>query len=319
MNKTLLAIFILLPLLAIGQANKLFRQGLRATDPKEKINLFTQVIDLEPKNLDAYFYRALAKNDIGDFNGAILDYTKIIFYNPDADSYYNRGNSKYSLEDFSGAKDDYIKALELDPNFIDARYNLACANYFLEEYESAIKDLTKVIQIIPREAQIYTQRANAYFALNKFKLALQDYSLAILIEPNANTFFNRGITFLDINYYQQANEDFTESLNFNPNDPALYFYRGVTHVLLGKYDKAIYDFSTTLKYDSLNYETLLGLALTYYKMDDLENAKIYFEKAKTMLSETINEANGIDLFKDTYWYKKQFYFFNENFETLNNL
>ena len=319
MKKALIIFITLIPFLNFGQANKLFRQGLRTTDPTEKIKFFNQVIELEPKNLDAYFNRALAKNEIGDFNGAILDYTKIIFYNPDGDSYYNRGNSKYSLEDFEGAKADYLLALEMDSQFIDARYNLACANYFLEEYENSIENLNKVIKVVPDDARIYTQRANAYLALSKFRLALRDYSLAILIDPNANTYYNRGITFLDINYYKDANEDFSKSLSFNPNDPALYFYRGVTNLFLGEYNLAINDFKTTLEFDSLNYEILIGLALAYNKMNDFENAKIYFEKAKAILSEEFNDLTGINIFAETYWYKKQFYFFNENFEKLNAL
>ena len=61
---------------------------------EERINLLDQVISLEPKNLDAYFYRALAKNDLGDYQGAIVDYSKIILIEPDADTYFNRGNSR---------------------------------------------------------------------------------------------------------------------------------------------------------------------------------------------------------------------------------
>ena len=36
------------------------------------------MISEEPKNLDAYFHRAIAKNDLGDYRGAIVDYSKII-------------------------------------------------------------------------------------------------------------------------------------------------------------------------------------------------------------------------------------------------
>ncbi|MCF7568902.1 hypothetical protein L3X37_11085 [Sabulilitoribacter arenilitoris] len=320
MKKNVLLLIFLIPLLSFAQVKKLYRQAYRTTDPKEKIELFTKVIALEPKNFDAYFHRAIAKNDLGDYSGAILDYSKILFYKPDADTYYNRGNSKFSLQDFFGAKDDYENALKLDSQFLDAKYNLACAKYFLEDYLGSIKDLNKIIELAPTEDKVYTQRANALLALEKYKLALQDFSMAVIINPNADTYYNRGLTHLNINYYKLAQKDFNKSLGFDTNNASAYFYRGASHLLLGRYKKAISDFTTTLKYNALDYEAILSLALTYYKMNDLQNAKSNFKKAKSVLSddEHINN-NNIELFSDSFWYKSQFFFFKQNFEALTKL
>lgn len=319
MKKNVLLLIFLIPLLSFTQAKKLYRQAYRATDLKEKIELFTKVIALEPKNFDAYFHRAIAKNDLGDYSGAILDYSKILFYKPDADTYYNRGNSKFSLQDFFGAKDDYENALKLDPQFFDAKYNLACAKYFLEDYLGSITDLSKIIELAPTEAKVYTQRANALLALEKYKLALQDFSMAVIINPSSDTYYNRGLTHLNINYYKLAQRDFNKSLGFDVNNASAYFYRGASHLLLGKYKKAISDFTTTLKYNALDYEAILGLALTYYKMNDLQNAKSNLKKAKSVLSDGAQSNNTIELFSDSYWYKNQFFFFKQNFEALNKL
>jgi tetratricopeptide (TPR) repeat protein len=316
MKKLFLFITVIIPIFSFGQTtNKIFRKALKTTNSKEKVELFTKIIELEPKNFDAYFYRAIAKNDLGDYYGAITDYSKIIVYEPDADIYYNRGNSKYSIQDYDGAKEDYSEALKLDSAFTDALYNLACTKYLLDDFVGAILDLNSVINVAPNQSHIYIQRANAYLALKKYKVALKDFSMAVLIDPNANTYYNRGVTYLDIYYYKKANTDFSRAIRFNPSDVSSYFYRGTTFLLLGKYNKALSDFLTTLKYDALDYETLLGLALTYYKMDDLENAKSNFKKAKELLTTDDN----IELFVDTFWYKKQYYFFKENLENLNKL
>lgn len=319
MKRILILILIISPIVAYGQAKKLYRQATRATNPKEKIELLTQVIALEPKNFDAYFHRAIAKNDLGDYSGAILDYSKILFYKPDADSYYNRGNSKFSLQDFFGAKDDYENALKLDPQFFDALYNLACTKYYIKDYIGSITDLSKIIEVSPTESKVYTQRANALLALKKYKLALQDFSLAVLINPSADTYYNRGLTHLNINYYKQAKKDFDKSLSFDDNNASAYFFRGASHLLLGKYNKAISDFKTTIKYNTLDYEAILGLALTYYKVNDLKNAKLNLKKAESLLALDTEKNITIESFSDTYWYKKQFYFFKQNFNELSKL
>ncbi len=319
MKKSILLLIVLIPIFSFTQAKKLYRKAIKATNPKDKIELFTQVIKLEPKNFDAYFQRGIAKNDLGDYYGAMMDYSKIIIYKPDADSYYNRGNSKYSLQDYIGAKQDYEDALKLDPQFTEARYNLACTKYFLDDYIGSIVDLSNIIEAVPTESKAYTQRANALLALKKYKLALQDFSMAVLINPNTDTYYNRGITHLNINYYKQAKKDFDKSLSLDTKNLSAYFFRGTAHLLLGKYKKAISDFTTTLKYNALDYEAILGLALTYYKMNDLKNAKLNLKKARTMLQPERKKDSSIKLFADTYWYQNQFYFFKQNFEALSKI
>ena len=308
----------LIPVLSFGQANKIFRQANKSTDLKEKIELYTQVIELEPKNLDAYFYRGIAKNDLGDYSGAIVDYSKIIVLQPDADTYYNRGNSRYSLKDFVGAKDDYQNAYKLDPNFIDALYSLGCVKYDLGDYEGAIKDFTSVITIDPREPKTYFLRASANVALEKYPQALQDYSIAILIDPSSDSYYKRGVFYMGINYYEKGNLDFTTALNLNKNNSFAYFYRGVSHLLLGSHLNAIWDFNSALHFDSLDFDAILGLALTYYKMNDSGNAKLNFQKAKNIIEPGGNEAT-IDAFKNTYWHQNQSFFFKDNFNGLSKL
>lgn len=301
-----------------GQANKLFRQATNSTDLNEKIELYSEVIALEPKNLDAYFYRGLAKNELGDYSGAIVDYSKIIVLEPDADTFYNRGNSRYSLNDYAGAQEDYQSAFKLDSNFLDALYSLGCVKYDIGDFEGSIIDFTTLINAVPNQAKFYFHRALAAVALEYHTLALNDYSLAILVEPSADTYHNRGVYYMDINYYEKANSDFSASLKLNENNSYSYFYRGASSLFLGKYMDAVTDFNSVLKYDSLDFDAMLGLALCYYKLNDLTNAKLNFIKAKSVLS-IDHTTKNIENYKNTYWFQNQYFFFYENFSNLSKL
>lgn len=319
MKKTfIILILLLLFSVSYGQANKLFRQATNTTDLNEKIELYTKVIELEPKNLDAYFYRGLAKNDLGDYSGAIVDYSKIIVLEPDADTYYNRGNARYSLKDFEGAQEDYQSAYELDSNFLDALYSLGCVKYDIGDFEGSILDFSALIKAIPNESKFYYHRALAFTALEKHAYALNDYSLAILANPSADSYYNRGVFYMDINYYEKANADLTISLKLNENNSYAYFYRGASFLLLGKYMDAISDFNTVLKFDSLDFDAMLGLAICHYKLNDTNKAKLYFEKVKSILS--IENGSGvIENYKNAYWFQNQYFYFNENFNELSQL
>lgn len=316
--KKIIILITLLPVLSFGQANKLIREANKTDNLTEKIELLSQAIALEPNNLDAYFYRAIAKNDLGDFSGAIVDYSKIILVKPDADSYYNRGNSRYSLKNYEGAKADYEKAFELDPNFLDALYSLAYVKYDLGDFEGTIKDVTKLITMTPTETKTYFLRALAYTALEKPILALNDYSLAILANPDSESYYKRGAFLLDINYYEKASIDLSIALKLNENNNFAYFYRGASSMLLGNYTNAITDFNTTLRYDALDFDALLGLALSYYKANDVANAKLYFEKAANIIAPNGNQKD-INTFSNTYWFQNKYFYFNENFTGLAGL
>lgn len=312
MKKLILTLFVFIPLLSFAQANKLYRKALRSTESNEKISLLSEVIKLEPKNLDAYFQRGLAKNDAGDYYGAIVDYSKIIVEQPDADTYYNRGNSRYSIKDFAGAKEDYAKAYILDENFIDALYSLACVRYDLEEYERAITDFTKVIKVVASsQPKIYTLRASAFKALEKYTEAAKDYSTAILIEPSSDHYYNRGVFLMDINYYEKANEDLTNALRLNRNNAYAYFYRGASSLLLGKFMDAVSDFSEAIKFDTMDFDAYLGLAIAYYKINDTAKAKANFERSNEILS-IGNDISSIEPYNNTYWFQNQYYYFNNN-------
>ncbi|MDN3666699.1 tetratricopeptide repeat protein [Algibacter miyuki] len=319
MKKSIIVIIVLLPLFMFGQANKLFRKALKTEDLKERVELLDQAISINPDKLDAYFYRAIAKNDLGDYTGAIVDYSKIIIEEPDADSYFNRGNARYSLADFEGAKADYLKATELDPYFIDALYSLGCAHFDLGNYDEAIEVFNLVVIKEPYYAKVYTMRGLAYEHLDNFKKAIDNYTVAVLMDPSADTYYNRGVYLLGINYYKKAKSDFSQVISRNENNSFAYFYRGACHFLLGKYKNADTDFSTALKFDSLDFDAMLGLSMMYYKQNDLANSKAYFDKAKAILQSNGNTTSGIELFENTYWYKNQFYFFTGIFKEIDQL
>ncbi|WP_142785387.1 tetratricopeptide repeat protein [Changchengzhania lutea] len=319
MKRITIILFIIMPLLGIAQAGKLYRQALKTADLSERISLLDQVIEQEPDKLDAYFYRGLAKNDLGDYSGAIVDYSKIILTKPDPDTYFNRGNSRYSLLNYEGAKEDYKSAIELDPYFIDAIYSLGCSKYDLGHYDDAISDFNTVISIEPYSSEAYKMRAFTHWALKKYKLALADYTMVILIDPTDDAYYNRGVFFMDIKYYKKAKSDFTKSLRINKNNGFAYFYRGASHLLLGKFNDAISDFNTALKFDSKDFDALLGLAMTFQKVNDLEKAKLNFEKAQSIILTNAITKDGIAPYSNTYWYKNEFYVFNESFKVLSKL
>lgn len=96
-------------------------EKIRNGDNKTAIEDFTKVIDLQPENCQAYYYRANAKFNRRNAKGALTDYNKSIEMKPDfADAFYNRAFCKQFLNDKDGACNDWDKAAALGrPNVKD--------------------------------------------------------------------------------------------------------------------------------------------------------------------------------------------------------
>ena len=105
--------------------------------------------------LIAYKNRGNARSDLGDFEGAIEDYTQAIQINPNyTDVYYNRGNAHYELGDLESAIEDYTQAIKINYNYADAYYNRANVRAELEDKQRAIEDFQKAADIYRKQGQL---------------------------------------------------------------------------------------------------------------------------------------------------------------------
>lgn len=83
-----------------------------------------------------------------DPNSGIQKYTEQINKNPDdAEAYYNRGTTYYYSGQYERAIQDFNKAIELNPKYAEAYGNRGETYYELKNYEQALADLNKSIEL----------------------------------------------------------------------------------------------------------------------------------------------------------------------------
>ena len=153
--------------------------------------LFTDNIEKYPDCSTAYFNRASGKNDINDFQGAIIDYNKVIEIQPNyLCAYTNRGVLKCKINDYAGAMSDFNYVIKYSNNDTNAFYNRGLLFSALKKYAEAIPDYDKAIQLNPEYAEVYNNRAIAFYNLRKYEMALTDLNKAIEINPNLTIAIN---------------------------------------------------------------------------------------------------------------------------------
>ncbi|WP_410172242.1 tetratricopeptide repeat protein, partial [Dolichospermum planctonicum] len=93
-------------------------------DKQKAIDDYTQAININPNDADAYNNRGLVRSELGNKQGAIDDYTQAIKINPNYSyAYNNRGIVRSELGNKPGAIDDYTQAIKINPNNAEAYNN----------------------------------------------------------------------------------------------------------------------------------------------------------------------------------------------------
>ena len=139
----------------------------------------SKAIEINPKFIDAYFFRATARVAVDERIKAINDYKKIIEIDPNnADAYYYKGYTLDELGDYIGAIENFSKAIEIDPEFAWAYYGRGYAKIELEDYAGVIEDNTKAIELDSEFAEAYFGRGIARFELGDIYEACSDWKIA---------------------------------------------------------------------------------------------------------------------------------------------
>ncbi|MBX9256677.1 serine protease [Desmonostoc muscorum CCALA 125] len=212
-------------------------------DFKGAIADYTKAISLNPKYLNAYNNRGLARYNLGDFQGAIDDFNQALKINSqDADSYNNRGLARSALGDRKSAIADYNRAIEINPNYLFAYNNRGIARNSLDDSKSAIADFNQALKINPNYAEAYTGRGISYYQLGDKQKAIADFTTALRINPNlAPPYASRAIARFDLGDKKGAITDFNQALRLNPNFAPAYTGRGIARYQLGDKQGAIAD------------------------------------------------------------------------------
>ena len=146
-----------------AKVSQLFAEAFNEKDSSRAIDLYTQLLALNPDNADAYYNRGNVRYDLGDKSGALSDYDKSIELNPDdAEAYNNRGNVKSKLGDKSGALSDYDKSISLKPDFAEAYNNRGWLKIDLDDLAGSLSDCNRAISLKPDYAETYDSRAVCY-------------------------------------------------------------------------------------------------------------------------------------------------------------
>jgi tetratricopeptide (TPR) repeat protein len=145
-----------------------------------------RIIENNPRNGNYHFIHGASYFGVGMYEEAIIASTKAIELSKPADhsylrSYYNRADLYIELGKYQEAIADYTKLLEIRPDDYICLFTRSWAYIGLSKPDQAINDMNRAFKITPQDkfGPLYSTRGEAYMQKGKFPKALADFTRAI--------------------------------------------------------------------------------------------------------------------------------------------
>ena len=270
--------------------SELFNNG----DNKSALIHFSKAIELNPSYVDAYCNRALVKENLFDYNGAIQDYNIALNLNPaDTEAFAGRAIAKYYLRDFNGVIDDFTKVISLKPslNILCVSYNyIGLAKTDLKDYQGAIQAYNKAIELDSTFAKAYNNRALVKSKLDDSEGAIKDYDKAIKLDSLwAAVYCNRALEKNENEDYKGALTDFNKAIELDSSDAVNFAGRGLTKDNLKDYKGAIQDYDKAIQLDSTYTTAYSNRGSVKIELNQKNEACKDFKKALALGDKEANE------------------------------
>lgn len=219
---------------------------------------------------DVFSYRGRQALADGKYAQAIEHFNILIGLDTsDYWTYFYRGIAKFNLGDIRGAKKDFDKAVEINPIFTSGYHYRGITESRFGNYEQALENLQRAIELRPGSEGLYFSRGVTYFLSQQFDKAVKDFDRYIRKQPkDPSAYLNRGASYLYLGDTLKAFCDYNKAIKLDRFDPEGYVRRGCLYAEQKEYDKAIDDLDKAIGLDTLNTFAYFNRALLRYEQKD---------------------------------------------------
>ena len=165
-------------------------------------------------------------------------------------------------------------------------------------YEAAIIQYEKAIKQLPKNHKYHYHKGVCHFELDQFEAAIQAYSQAIEIKARAEYFYLRAKSYMRLEAFDQAAQDFDVAIRKYGSQPYFFHERGLCKMELGDAIGALSDFNRAIRLEPRigDYYRSRGMCFIYLERkteacEDLHKAKeLHSFNAKYLVAEHCGEA-----------------------------
>jgi tetratricopeptide (TPR) repeat protein len=170
-----------------AQEKQLFETGvdlLKQDRYEAAIAVFTELIDLDPLNPDAFKNRGVAHMKLAEYDQAIHDFEKTLEITPGVKGIYsNLGVAWYYKTDYKKAIENYDREIALSPDSHYAYFNRAICWAELREYAKSLDDIDQTLRLAPDFYLAHCLKGDLFLEVNDIEAARIAYEKAVEMDP----------------------------------------------------------------------------------------------------------------------------------------
>ncbi len=250
------------------------RQALADGKYALAIESFNVLSQLDTSDHLTFFFRGIAKYNLGDLRGAKRDFDRSVQINPIFTSgYHYRGITESRFGNYDAALEDLQHAIDLRPGFEGLYFSRGVTYFLAQQFDKAIRDFDKYIRKEPKDPSAYLNRGASYLFLGDTVKAVHDYNKAIKLDRfDPEGYVRRGRLYAGQKNYDLALADMDKAIELDTANTFAYFNRAIMYYEQEKYQKAMDDLNRVLKDEPGNALTLYNRGLISAQLGDFEGA-----------------------------------------------
>ncbi len=263
----------------------------------ENFNILSQ---LDTSDYWTFFFRGIAKYNLGDLRGAKRDFDRSVRRNPVFTSgFHYRGITESRFGNYEAAIDDLQRAIDLRPGYVGLYFSRGVTYFLSQQFEKAVRDFDKYIRKEPKDPSAYLNRGASYLFLGDTLKAMDDYNKAIRLDRfDPEGYVRRGRLYASKKDYPAAIADMDRAIELDTSNTFAYFNRALMYYEQENYRAAMADLNKVLEHEPGNALTLYnrglinaGMGAFEEALDDLdrvlninpENVLVYFNRASVFI------------------------------------
>jgi tetratricopeptide (TPR) repeat protein len=252
-----------------GAAQIEFDSGSQAAVP-----LLEHVLRLKPDDATSHAMLAVIASRHGDCSTAIQHFDKSsALTNSQPAALQQEGICLVKLKQLERAITVFQKFLELNPEDMRARSQLAAAQLMAETPKDAISTLAPLLKTDAPDARVWRLASAAYEASGDTPGAVRLLREAIVKEPrNTDLYLDFAKLSMDHQSSDVGIEMINSGLKVEPDSAPLYLARGILFVQLARYDQAEADFDKANSLDPAGSMASVAQGLQAVQSNDPERA-----------------------------------------------
>lgn len=213
--------------------------------------------------------------------------------------YWNRGQYlRNEKGDFEAALKDYTRAVEMEPTnpeLLNSRgktyFDMAGSGKYKNQekalIEKALKDYTEALSkpkiTNASKSEALSNRGAALGMAGRFEESIRDISESIALDStNKNAYANRSIAYLNTGQYEKALSDYQSYLKYDPNNFNFWYESGMVQRVMKRNEGAIKSLDRALQLNPNLGIAYLERARSKAQAGDLSAAQQDYQKAQQL-------------------------------------